>query len=724
MKTGASVLLILLLACSLRAQVVIDSLSVPYPTGDLQVGAEGELFLLPDGIDTLCHSTDGGKSWSIVTLPRIWERSVPSYVLSVMPGGGALLVFKEWNASQDTMMLGLLLTRDAGLHWTVDRCPASDRLPPGSDGLIYAGDSICFTSIAGDHLRSEDFGRIWTDVPALAGMQQLRFVGEGLGWAFRSTDTVSIIARTTDRGDTWTHDTLGVEMTWLITEYDGTVLARIHDTIPPRTFYYLNLQEKKWKEISYPFVTDLDGRTMEWQSMHALSQGRFLAVANIDYMVSSLFLSDDGGAHWTRLPNFCEPPSAAWRPIDWRIRDLRRIGPTEYLLRESSGVSLATLTLPLPPQLTASAENFSTTRRRQLLLRWSDPFDGQVRTTEIERSGADSSWLMIANSPIPEQQYLDSTWRSGNPVRYRVTLQSHDGRIAQAVSDSVTPMLGAYVDYLDHLLPTTDKELRYNAVDIRGRPIPARRDTTFTTVTLRYLPPWDSTALLRIHPVRKIVDSSNGLSDTTYSRMVEYRSHWHHFESDSVYPGLDFSLMQYSDTHTLSSDGPRHPGMMNAKLFSPIAWMHPDSLTIRTTKNSSTSDWYCQYRVKEGIGVIFLSYTEDGHYDYIDHRVWTLIEHVNDADEPPLPATGIALASYPNPVTDGATMRYDLPASSEITLTVHDMLGRRVAVLAEGRRGAGTHHAVFHPAGLPSGSYLLRLLADGGAATRLISLIR
>jgi hypothetical protein len=722
MRTCVNVFIMLLLACSLRAQVVIDSLSVPYPTGDLQVVAEGELFLLPDGIDTLCHSTDGGKSWSIVTLPRIWERSVPSYVLSVMPGGEALLAFKEWNASQDTMMLGLLLTHDAGLHWTVDRCPAIDRLPPGSDGLIYAGDSICFTSVAGNYLRSEDFGRTWTDNPSLAGMRQLRFVGEGLGWAFRSTDTVSIIARTTDRGDTWTHDTLGVEITWLITEYDGTVLAHINDTIPPQSYYHFDNADAMWKEISFPFITDFDGREMQWERMAALSDGRFLALASSDYLVSALFLSEDAGDHWTRLQHFRGTDSAVWKPIDLLIEDVWRSGPEEFLIRRNWGPRFASMRVLQPIPMIAVAGNFSTLRRRQTELHWSDSFGGDVAMVEIERSGSDSNWTTIANSHIPEQQYLDSTWRSGNTVRYRVTLHSNDGRIAQAVSDSVTPMLGAYIDCLDYLLPTTDKELRYDAVDFGGM-LSVNIDTIHTTVTLRFLTPRDSTALLRIHPVRVIVDSVNGAIDTSYGRILEYRSPYHHFAIDKVYPGLEFPMI-IDGRLTGFSEGQRQTGMLKADLLSAYAWMLPDSIDLHTHYHYYNSDWDCQYRIQEGIGVIHLSYHMDGFHGLLDHREWQLIEHVNDTDEPPLPATGIALASYPNPVTEGATVRYDLPASSEVTLTVHDMLGRRVAVLAEGRRGAGTHHAFFHPDGLPSGSYLLRLCADGGAASRLISLIR
>lgn len=724
MKTGASVLLILFMVCSMQAQVVFDRVNIPDTVLTLQVVAEREFYMLGPARDRLFHSSGDFRTWQALGIPRIWERKLPSYELSGFAGGEALLTFKEWNATKDTIMLGMLLWRDSPSRWTVDRCPAAERLPEGSNRLIYAGDSICFAEIPTGCLRSEDFGKTWSEVPALVGMKQPYFIGNGRGWAFRSSDTLSVIARTTDRGETWSYDTLRLRLTGLVAEYDGSVIAHIHDTIPPQTYYHLSASGGNWREISYPFVTDFDGRKMEWQRMHALSEGRFLGIADIDNLVSALFVTEDTGAHWTRLPHSLELPSTVWKPIDWRIRDVWQIGPSEFLFRQSSGVQLSTMILPAPVPMTATAENFSTLRRHQLLLRWSDPFGDDVPTVEIERSGADSSWLMIANSPIPVQEYLDSTLRSGDPVRYRVTLHAADGRTAQAVSDSVTPILGAYVDYLDYLLPSVDKELRYHAVHVRWRPIPARRDTILTTVTLRFLTPYDSTALLRVHPVRNIVDSANGMSDTTYGRIVEYRSHWHHFESDSVYPGLNFSVTQYWDTHTLSSDGPRHPGMMNAELFSPLEWMHPDSLTIRTTKSTSTSHWYCQYRVKEGIGVIYLSYTEDGHYDYVDNRVWQLIDHVNAIDHPPFPATSLALSSYPNPLTDAATVRYELPTTGEVTLTVHDMLGRRVATLADGPHGAGTHHASFRAATLPPGTYLLRLMADKGSITRLISLIR
>lgn len=155
-----------------------------------------------------------------------------------------------------------------------------------------------------------------------------------------------------------------------------------------------------------------------------------------------------------------------------------------------------------------------------------------------------------------------------------------------------------------------------------------------------------------------------------------------------------------------------------------MMWMLPDSIEMFTTEHIAFSDWNCQYRVKEGIGVVYLSYTEDGFYGYLDHRVWQLIDHVNAIDHPASPATALALSSYPNPLTDVATVRYDLPTTGDVTLTVHDMLGRRVATLADGRRSAGTHHASFRAATLPPGTYLLRLMTAKGSISRLLSLIR
>jgi hypothetical protein len=65
--------------------------------------------------------------------------------------------------------------------------------------------------------------------------------------------------------------------------------------------------------------------------------------------------------------------------------------------------------------------------------------------------------------------------------------------------------------------------------------------------------------------------------------------------------------------------------------------------------------------------------------------------------------------NYPNPFNPTTTIRYALPQASQVTLEVFDMVGRRVATLAEGPQAAGYHTATFDGRSLASGAYIYRL---------------
>ncbi|MEM1041497.1 MAG: PQQ-dependent sugar dehydrogenase [Bacteroidota bacterium] len=87
-------------------------------------------------------------------------------------------------------------------------------------------------------------------------------------------------------------------------------------------------------------------------------------------------------------------------------------------------------------------------------------------------------------------------------------------------------------------------------------------------------------------------------------------------------------------------------------------------------------------------------------------------------------ADGFALAAFPTPFAEQTTVQYTLDASGPVRLAVYDVLGREVAVLADGQAEAGTHEAVFEAAGLPSGVYLLQLDAGRRAAVQTVTLTR
>lgn len=82
------------------------------------------------------------------------------------------------------------------------------------------------------------------------------------------------------------------------------------------------------------------------------------------------------------------------------------------------------------------------------------------------------------------------------------------------------------------------------------------------------------------------------------------------------------------------------------------------------------------------------------------------------------------LPSYPNPFNAATTIRFDLAASGPTQVAVHDLSGRKVAVLLDGYMSQGPHSIAYNAGALPSGSYFVRLVAGSAVATQKIVLVR
>ncbi len=84
----------------------------------------------------------------------------------------------------------------------------------------------------------------------------------------------------------------------------------------------------------------------------------------------------------------------------------------------------------------------------------------------------------------------------------------------------------------------------------------------------------------------------------------------------------------------------------------------------------------------------------------------------------------VALSAFPTPFAGQTSVHYRLAEAGALRLAVFDVLGREVALLAEGRAEAGAHAAVFDARGLPSGAYVVRLEAGGTVETRTVTRLR
>ncbi len=80
--------------------------------------------------------------------------------------------------------------------------------------------------------------------------------------------------------------------------------------------------------------------------------------------------------------------------------------------------------------------------------------------------------------------------------------------------------------------------------------------------------------------------------------------------------------------------------------------------------------------------------------------------------------------NYPNPFNPATTFAFYLPAQNPVSLTVYDILGRKVATLFEGKLGAGYHALTWDAHAYASGVYFCRLNAAAFVQTRKMLLLR
>jgi hypothetical protein len=79
---------------------------------------------------------------------------------------------------------------------------------------------------------------------------------------------------------------------------------------------------------------------------------------------------------------------------------------------------------------------------------------------------------------------------------------------------------------------------------------------------------------------------------------------------------------------------------------------------------------------------------------------------------PTNPASTCLLQNYPNPFNPSTTFVFQVSGSGPVSLKVYDLTGREVAVVVEGRLGAGVHQERMDFSSFATGRYLCRLV-DG-----------
>jgi len=80
--------------------------------------------------------------------------------------------------------------------------------------------------------------------------------------------------------------------------------------------------------------------------------------------------------------------------------------------------------------------------------------------------------------------------------------------------------------------------------------------------------------------------------------------------------------------------------------------------------------------------------------------------------------------NYPNPFNPATSIRYQLPESQRVKMSVYDMLGREVSILVNEIKSAGTHSVSWDASGMSSGIYMYSLETESLRTTRKMTLMK
>lgn len=80
--------------------------------------------------------------------------------------------------------------------------------------------------------------------------------------------------------------------------------------------------------------------------------------------------------------------------------------------------------------------------------------------------------------------------------------------------------------------------------------------------------------------------------------------------------------------------------------------------------------------------------------------------------------------NYPNPFNPSTTINYSIAKSGQVSLSVYNLMGQKVAELVNEVKGEGSYNVSWNAAGAASGMYYYRLEAAGQTLTRKMTLIK
>ncbi|MFH0733602.1 MAG: T9SS type A sorting domain-containing protein [bacterium] len=117
-----------------------------------------------------------------------------------------------------------------------------------------------------------------------------------------------------------------------------------------------------------------------------------------------------------------------------------------------------------------------------------------------------------------------------------------------------------------------------------------------------------------------------------------------------------------------------------------------------------------------------------GKYNYqlfqIDYDGTRSLVAKTDVEVSSVPNNFSLSQNYPNPFNPTTTIKFALPTTSNVKLTIYNTIGKEIAVLVNGSMEAGNHNVNWNAGNNTSGMYFFKLEAGNFTATKKMMLIK
>ena len=211
--------------------------------------------------------------------------------------------------------------------------------------------------------------------------------------------------------------------------------------------------------------------------------------------------------------------------------------------------------------------------------------------------------------------------------------------------------------------------------------------------------------------------------------------------SIGVYQPIDalFAIYSYFPEDDCSAGG-----FSNSELYMQYSadggasWSEPEDLTNSHTPGCQAGDCDSDHwsslaeRVDDYLHIVYINDKDAGGLPQTEGGVTDnpvlYLAYPNPltgiADHGPVPTTFALSQNYPNPFNARTNINFELLQKSEVELSVYDITGARVAVLANGEMEAGSHSVNWDAGNVASGVYYYSLKANGEESSRKMTLVK